>query len=387
MNRPKKGTARRAPLWQPYVWLPLILACCPDASKVVQGEDGPDAACSLQQVLDAITAQQSAITSYYAEYRVNYLESDGMLPGAYLHRTVAMKAPASILHINAHGHAGLSSTDDPFRWTFQLHGKDWVSFRNNSRTFSSGTIEFDDLDLGSIPEEWLFWSTGMYPLTARKPFRMIGDIPYMLGDYAAEAGTKILRERQELVGERWCHVVERPGVDILWLDLGRGATLMRRDMIDGKTGKVRRRYLSGDHQEIQPGFWMPTRIRDYRFNAASRDEEPFVDFELMNWRINDVPDSLFVFTPPAGAVWVDYKTGDSYQVAENGEEHMKNVIRISRKMFDSRPASTANRGAHRNSAWMVPGIAISAVLVCVVALFLTPKFLAPGTRRREKAAG
>jgi hypothetical protein len=296
-------------------------------------EVGAEVQMDLDEVLDRLATAQRRISSFLVEYRVNY-DGASELPGAYLHRTVAMKGPSSIYHDNAHGHAQLQWQDDPLRWACYVTSDEYAAVRINSATFTSERIAPSDPPVGSLPDEWVLWATGLWPLDTRPAPRIFGKHPYFLKYYAADEALKRLRSRLERVDGAWCHVVERPGIDVVWLDLDRGATLVAREILDQETRQPVRRFVLMNHQEVEPGIWMPGRILDVRFDEVPADgnsspsSRRSTAFEILHWQINDVPDEAFVYDIQPGALQIDAPAGTRAQVDSDTVMHLDNVSRV-----------------------------------------------------------
>jgi hypothetical protein len=107
---------------------------------------------------------------------------------------------------------------------------------------------------------------------------------------------------------RWCYVLERPDHDRLWLDLEHGCTLMVRETYARESGRLAQRIELGGHREVCPGIWFPAWIRNIQYDHNSNRAE----FQKRIWKnarhdivavhINDVDDSIFEWSPPAGAL-------------------------------------------------------------------------------------
>jgi hypothetical protein len=286
----------------------------------------PPAAWLSAAVRAEVLRAQQKVHSIYVVYRSD-MSSRGppYPPGSYLHRVVAAKAPCLLLHISTHGHARLDWSDDPLQQRCYVTADHWYVENRVNRTYFEGALRPGDPLPGSMPDEFFFLATGLWPLDGRPAPRREGKEPFMLCEVAASAAY-VVRPTQERVGERWCHVLERPGVDCLWLDAERGFTLLARECHQVPGGAARQRFeLSGQH-EVAPGIWLPAAIRNIHYEAEPDSpggtERKVKDalLQVLEARVNDVEDDLFVFCPPPGALRLD--TAGPAQTEPGGHDHL-----------------------------------------------------------------
>lgn len=347
--------------------------------------EAPRAELALAEVLDQVRATQGSITGILAEYQVDYGKKR-MPSGSYLHRIVAIKAPSSLFHSNAHGHNRLAWRDDPFLWVCRVTRDDCTQERPNSAIFTRETLSQTSPLIGSLPQEWLFWATGIWPLTTRPAPRLFGTVSYMLPDYLADTGEKRLRPFQEEVAGSWCYVVDRPGIDTLWFDMNRGAGLVAREIFGKDSRNIMRRFVLEQQHEIGSGIWLPMRVRDIRFRNAeempdgadhSRSE---VDFQIVRWQLNeDIPDALFEYVPRPGALWLNAPEGKPVQVDDRSEAHFDHVLSLSHRIVPKlRPPDN----------WETVPIILSAasalLLLCVYFVRNRSKMIAQSSSRIDR---
>ena len=115
---------------------------------------------------------------------------------------------------------------------------------------------------------------------------------------ADQAAYQVRKELEEIDGAL-CHVVERPGHDILWIDAQHGFQLRRRTLFQ-KPGQLLSEFRATDVRERAPGVWLPTRQLAVAYNMESDPPEyrGRVRFVLTNTlaeaRFGELPDDLFV---------------------------------------------------------------------------------------------
>jgi hypothetical protein len=113
---------------------------------------------------------------------------------------------------------------------------------------------------------------------------------------------RVRKELEEIDGAL-CHVVERPGRDIMWIDDKHGFQVPRRTLFQ-ESGQPLTEFRATNFRERSKGVWLPTRQLAVAYNF-DRDPEEYrgrIRFVLTNVlleaRFGEVPDELFA-TPAA----------------------------------------------------------------------------------------
>jgi hypothetical protein len=110
----------------------------------------------------------------------------------------------------------------------------------------------------------------------------------------------------EAVDGVWCHVVERPGKEKIWIDAGHGWRMRRREFYAGSPPLVSHRYELSDYREVEPGAWLPWKYGRVLYSFPPGGGEPQVLSEVKTtvkaMEINRVADDTFRFTPPPGTI-------------------------------------------------------------------------------------
>jgi hypothetical protein len=141
-------------------------------------------------------------------------------------------------------------------------------------------------------------------------------------DIAESSDYAHVRHEQEMCDGQSCHVLEGPKGSSLWLDAERGCAIKRRVAFHPKTGRFMARIDLSDHEQTLPGVWFPRRITQYRDEEG---KDPKGAVEILEVRMNDVPDDLFRFNPPPGSVrFVDGRLAE--QTTPGGLDHLDRVV-------------------------------------------------------------
>jgi hypothetical protein len=119
---------------------------------------------------------------------------------------------------------------------------------------------------------------------------------------ANKADYKVRAQLEEIDGAK-CHVVERPGHDVLWIDPKCGFQVRRRTLFQ-QSGQTLSEFRATDFRERVPGVWLPTRQLAVAFNFDSDPPEyrGRVRFVLTNTlleaRFEELPDTFFAAPVP-----------------------------------------------------------------------------------------
>ena len=112
-----------------------------------------------------------------------------------------------------------------------------------------------------------------------------------------------------------CHVVERAGKDVFWIDDRCGFSVRRRQVFQ-PSGSIAAEMKASGFQEKAPGIWVPSRQTGITFNPDSAPQ-PYrgkvmrvVTNTLIEARIGTLPDELFRIPRPAGMRVID-RRGDA----------------------------------------------------------------------------
>jgi hypothetical protein len=190
---------------------------------------------------------------------------------------------------------------------------------------------------GSLPGEFLIHATGVWPLDERPAPQMEG-CPLVLRDIVKSKQPSFVRKQQEQRDGVWCHVVEFPGRQCLWIDTRRSFTLIARETRDIQSGHLVERIQLGGHREVKPGVWFPAWIQNTQFDHLAKTPEgrqrKVIDstIKLLDVRVNeDVSPRVFQFVPSPGALWLDPPDGRPAQTSPDGEELLDHYVGWSRR--------------------------------------------------------
>ena len=317
-----------------------VLAAVDDPDPA--GSSRPRAIYSAAALKAKIVETQATIKSFKVSYRGYGYSPESYPPGTYMHRFIVAKSPCYLYHLSAHGYEGLDWQDDPLQQGALLTSDRFTGSHPLNRTYSTSEVKPKDGLPGSLPGEFLFLATGIWPLDGRQPPRPSGR-RYMLREIVGSE-EYFLQPFQEQVTGRWCHVLEFPGSDRIWIDASHGFALIARETHSLRTSSLIQRIELSDHREVAAGIWFPTRIRNiqYDYNAPTTDSraKKLKDtvLQVLEVSVNDVDDSAFEFKRPPGALHLA-ADGTAIEEHAGGLDHLNHVVGWMRK--HSSPARRA----------------------------------------------
>jgi hypothetical protein len=308
--------------WSAGLALVLLMA---GTVSFASDDKAPAATLSTSELRKKLLESLERIDSLRVTYRSSDYDTKRFPPGTYLHRIVAAKAPYSLYHVSAHGHGQLSWEDDFYQQRAYITRDHLYNEFPVNRSFFDHEMKPDDGLPGSLPGEFFFLATGIWPMKARKPPRPDAH-PYMLNEVAVCEEFSV-RAARELVGGRWCHVLERSGFDRLWIDVDRGCALMARETHSSSNGALVQRIELSDYKEIGPQIWLPGRIRNIQYDWLCPDESgrnrvvKDTIHLVVDIQVNCIEDETFRFKPRPGALFNDRVTVPR-QVEGDGVDHL-----------------------------------------------------------------
>jgi hypothetical protein len=286
--------------------------------------DEPGKVLSLSQVQQKISHGHSLLRSLRVEYSVRYTMGQKKI---VLERQILAKQPCWLIHESTKRY-------DADRSGLAVDGQ--KAFINNTselvyfplqRTFYQKGIDPAEGLPGSLKIEFFAMATGHLSLDAFKPTRPFGHA-YLLADIA-HSDHFTIRPRLELQRGRWCHVlVSNDESDILWLDVDRGCTLLRREVYNPADGQQIVCFTSGSHKEVAPEIWLPGWFRQVRFKFNSVLPEQRSDVfatakaEVTRYEVNSLKANDLRFEAPRGAIELDALSLAPKSFYPGGSEHL-----------------------------------------------------------------
>lgn len=310
------------------------------------------------EFLDRLDEHNKRIKKFSIEYQASG-------PGVpyYIHKTIAARYPDSCFYRGAKGPADFDWQGDVVdaRWKNDPF-QDWILVTTDrsywgspwSRVYGDFPFERDGPFPFKIQEQALFVALGWWPFEKRPWPELPGSEPCVIPQIV-RAKRHSVSPRQELRGGEWCHVLENPGRDRLWINPDRGFSIVAREVYDAKTGAKISQIEASRFRKVGSGIWVPHEIRNIEYDSHAPTSEGrrqrLLDsrIQILDVRVNgDVDDALFEPEPkPAGAIFV--ADDRSYeQIVPGGFEVMDKTV----KWLSTR----ANPQAKRPASWSLSSL-------------------------------
>jgi hypothetical protein len=236
--------------------------------------------------------------------------------------------------------------------------------------------EFEGLDAPTLLEQDFYGDLIGFPIQcgSHRPYRTMArdtGAPYQLDQLIPSAMYR--QAGEELIDGGICDVIERPGLDRLWLSRGRGWVIVRREWRWAEGAPLKRRITNRDFREIAEGVWLPYEGRMEVFgHPATRPGQRVGIMHLTVQEASaDVRPSELEPDFPKGTLVTRVSSGEEYAFGLTAEQ-FERVRRQAR--LDSILPELARRGPvfrpkpWWRSAWVAPCGTILAA--CAALLFV-----------------
>jgi hypothetical protein len=297
----------------------------------VLSEEVQHAVLSAQQLRARLSTAYPGISTLLVVYQSRPAPASAEASmGFYDHRAVAAKPPFCLFEQRAHGSFSLDWQLDPFQLRGYALEDCWRNYNPVNRAYFGGKLKPADPFPGTMPGELFLAATGLWPFERPSPSPKNGP-PSYLREVANCRQFSDVRPRQEQVEGHWCHVLEFPGQECLWLNCENGVRLLARESFHRPTASLKQRWELGGHRCLGPDLYLPTRIRKIDFDyLAPRAEQRTakladVTYDVLDLRVNETVDQFFEEALPPGALLLD-RAGPPVQTVPGGFDHLDNLV-------------------------------------------------------------
>lgn len=335
---------------------------------------GPSAPLSSPVLKQRLAKAQDRLWAWEVEYESAREDRSGVPTKSYVHRMVAAKAPARFFHWGSHGTPWYDWREDPYQQRLTVTSNRIIVEHPWARIFVDKQLSPNDPLPGTAPEELLLMALGWWPLTQRPSATLVDKLPAALSAVAKSSAYQA-RPQLEQVNGRWCHVLEYPGRDQLWLDVERGCAVVARQISYPAQDRVHRVEFS-NFREMLPGIWAPFTLRNIHYerapDGALGKAVHDATLTVLRVRLNEqVEDARFEFKPLPGSVG---QIGDRplRQVVPGGEEYLDDVVAWIRRYSPGVKMPKSQTGWIN---WSDLGLGALLGGVVVLALFWRPRWI------------
>lgn len=292
-------------VWSAYIFVSVFVFA--PSVRYVEGAS-PQASHSAEELCQQISSALKKMDSLRVKYRGTSLINNS--DGSYIMRELVVKRPHWFHHKGAHGSANLEWSDDPDQQHAWVQDDRYFNEFPLRRTYFSKQWGKNRSLPGTLQGEQWFELTGIWLLDARDP-PLCFDLVPVFEVIAESEDYSFVRPELENVEGRWCHVLEHPGVDTLWLDASRNSCLVQREVNIPGSDRLFAKVEIAKHTEVLPDVWIPLNIRSRGFSWETGIRVAYIDaeFEVLELKVNDVIDDEFQYTPKPGSIF--YSEGSS----------------------------------------------------------------------------
>jgi hypothetical protein len=318
----------------------LIAAVCLFPRGTRADEERP-AVLTVAQVKQRLDDIHRRLRAWSIEY-----QAAGAGLAYYTHRIIAARSPDTCFYFCSRGRCD-------FAWESDHVGRDWVndvlqdgllvsanrgtSWMPMNRQFTQFPLAPNETFPAKLQGELMFLAFGWWPFEKRMAPE-IKDVGPCAIPAIIKSEKYVVRHYQQECGGHWCHILENPGGDRLWLDCTSSCVLIARELVEPKTAAIMQRLEYAGHYEADRGIWIPREIRNIIFdhNAATTElrQRHVVEglIRILQVRLNDQVDPKVFKLPewPPGEL-ESFKDGTWKQTAPGGYEHMENLARWLRR--------------------------------------------------------
>ncbi len=329
-----------------------------------------------RRLIGKAAAQWNTVNRWRIEYETT--PSATSKGSVATHQIMAVAAPGELYHLGAHFSRDHPWQADPYCQEFFIHqGSTCQRWSFNRAFFSGRKMNSGDAVPGSIPEDALLPIVPRWPVSTYKmPVGISG--ARIIAAEALQSPDYLLLSDSEPVGGEDCAVLDRDGIDRIWIATSKGLCVMRRDIRDRRSGRVLRRIVTDKVDQVAPGFWLPTEYRTQILSVRQHTNEDMVQSEykvqILSCVLNEnVADSIFIPVHRPGSIRYDSENRFT-QASAGGEDLLDDIVN-----FMTKHAGLPMKPIRRNYPflWLVAGLATG---VC------TGLLLFPWSRRPFKRA-
>jgi hypothetical protein len=220
-----------------------------------------------------------------------------------------------------------------WEWVFAYDGENsWASTKvdQSIQLFRAVRDSPDPKLKEGLPlHDWFSEAIGMQPRTSIPTWGISGGLPYPYRlDVALATGHYQIVSDNVKLRESTCIVVEREGLDRVWLDTERSYAIVQREWNWEVSKPVRIRLENEEFEEATEGLWIPRRFRLIYFGTP--ETRPEVECLTVHAVVEDyefAPPSLS-FTPnvSSGELIFDHVTEDYYRAPQEEDLDLANMV-------------------------------------------------------------
>jgi hypothetical protein len=316
-----------------------VLACGPGAQGSEGGASPPPAAdgtatrrpatASLADIRARVAAARQRLRSLRVEYEsIVSIRQQPPNEAGKIRRAAAAKGVCRYIS-TLQFVDGKPFEDDPeFAHSF-YDGRSWNAYHPYNRIYQTSRRFMDPTHTLKARGEAYFESLGWWPPDDPSDPPSLDGRRFFLNIVLANESCRVRAEQEQVEG-LWCHVVEVPGYDRIWLD--DDGWVVRRTCYEGDESRLSMHYELSDFRPVSPGVRLPHSVRRVEYSTAERAVLYESRFRVIGCQANSVPDAQFTFTPGPGTLVYDRDTDTAIQVPGGLDFIDQSVARIDQRL-------------------------------------------------------
>jgi hypothetical protein len=302
----------------------------------------PRATLTLDQIRDGVARSQRQLRSLWVEYSATGYTKDGeRAPEPLIFYAVVAARGVYRFSDTAHSRNRDGWQTNLERNVIFFTGKTLDVFYPAQLWFETSRKNAQSAHALKIKGEFFLDCLGWWPPDDLTVAPRVDGRPYFLHDVLTRpsygvlspavvaGGLAAVREKleppefrvlpvQEQVDGAWCHVIDQPGHNRMWIDPAVGFGVRRRERYEGAPTTLSARCELSDFRETS-GVWFPWKVRRTVYRASARTRaanslERYAEGVVVKAEENQTSEEFFHFQPPAGTLIQDRDTGNTTQV-------------------------------------------------------------------------
>ena len=350
-----------------------------------EGREGRIASLSLAEVAARLACSRGKMIGLQAEYTFKQTyPTNGAAAGRCLRVGIIARGPARKVR-TFHSDFGMPESLDMHVNEVYCTGNELNVFYPNGAYFEISKHNASQPFAWPVRAEFFLVCLGWWPPgdSTTPP----GDPGYFLHEALKRPHYGVSR-LQEVMDGAWCHVVEYPGRDRIWLDPAAGFAMRQRMCFSGDPPRLKQIIRARDFHEVEAGVWLPFSLERVAYDPTRCDDsgapavELAVQCSLLKAEANKVRDEDFHFSPPAGTLVQDRDTGEMWQIP-GGLELLDRIIGIAKGRIRIYAKLRAERTPVAVHSWVKQTqVPVVMAILAVVDLYIIRKWTRQRTCKR-----
>lgn len=298
------------------LWPPVELGFAPAARRPT--------ASTLADVRARVEAARGRLRSIKVEYEGKNAARGESGEPSHVYRVAAAKGVNRYISTAPVVNGRVDDGDRRFTRSF-YDGKSWNAFHAYNRVYETSRRFADATFTAKARGEAYLECLGWWPPDDPSDPLTLDGRPFFLHLVLAHPRCRLAADQEEIDGQ-WCDVVDVPGFDRVWVRPDGMAA--RRACFAGNGREPSMHYELTDFRPVAAGVVLPHAVRRVEYSDVDHGVLFDMRYRVHRVRVNDVPNSQFVFTPGPGTLVYDRDTDTPSQVPGGLDLMDRNAERV-----------------------------------------------------------